>query len=89
MKKLEQFKSHIKKQYLNILGLNLISDFTTDGNNPIWITDTNKAWLLDNEIGLALRIVPFCTAEDDLNTAIQEAVRTATQLQTALWNRKQ
>jgi len=61
--------------------LNLVTDSVAANGQPIWIHDTDKAWLLDDEIGLALRIVHYCNAEDDLNASIQEAVRTATQLQ--------
>lgn len=78
---LEQFKIHISEQYQITLGLGLVTDAMANNGQPVWISDTEKAWLLDDEIGLALRIVPYSNAVDELNTSIQEAVRAATQLQ--------
>lgn len=81
MNSLEQFKIHVNEQYQATLGLSLVADSVAINGQPIWISETDKAWLLDDEIGLALRIIHYCDTEDDLNTSIQEAVRTATQLQ--------
>lgn len=79
---LEQFKVHISDHYQTLLGLNLVENDNSDNHTLIWVSCSDEAaWLLDSEIGLALRIVLFSAAEDDLNAAIQEAVRTATQLQ--------
>ena len=81
MSTLEQFRTHVNEQYQTALGLNLTTDSSSTTNQPIWIPDSDKAWILDAEIGLALRVVPYTNADDDLTASIQEAVRTATQLQ--------
>jgi energy-coupling factor transporter ATP-binding protein EcfA2 len=80
MSTLNQFKDYVAEQYYNMLGLKLVEETTT--NTPLaWLNDGNSAWLLDDEIGLAMRIVPFVDEQDDLNAAIQHAIRFATQLQ--------
>ncbi len=79
---MEQFKGYISEHYQTLLGLNLVENDNSDNHILIWVSGSDEAaWLLDSEIGLALRIVLFNAAEDDLNAATQEAVRTATQLQ--------
>lgn len=80
MNTLSQFKSYVVEQYKSMLAMNLTSD---DKHNAplIWLNDGNDAWLLDDEIGLAMRVVPFIDEQDDLNVAIQHAIRTASQLQ--------
>lgn len=81
MNTLEQFRIYVDEQYQTALGLNLFVDSVAANGQPVWIPDADNAWLLDDEIGLAFRIVPYGNANNDLNTSIQEAVRTATQLQ--------
>jgi len=80
MNTLSQFKSYVAAQYKSMLALNLTED--SKPNAPlIWLNDGDDAWLLDDEIGLAMRVVPFTDEQDDLNVAIQHAIRTASQLQ--------
>jgi hypothetical protein len=80
MSTLNQFKDYVAAQYKSMLDLDLFEDTST--NAPlVWLNDENSAWLLDDEIGLAMRIVPFTDEQDDLNTAIQHAIRTASHLQ--------
>ena len=58
MSTLSQFKNYAAEQYKNMLGLNLTEG--TSANAPlVWLNDGNSAWLLDDEIGLAMRVVPF------------------------------
>lgn len=78
---LKEFKSHVASQFQKILGLDLTDQIQAEGNSVVWIEKEERAWLLDDDIGLALLIVPYGTADVDLNSTIQEAIRTATQLQ--------
>jgi hypothetical protein len=79
---LEHFKRYIAEQYRELLDLTLLESSTSNNDTVIWIKDSDKtAWLLDAEVGLAFRIVLFSADQDALNTAIQESIRRATQLQ--------
>jgi hypothetical protein len=80
MNALSQFKNYVAEQYKSMLDVNLAED-TTASAPLVWLNDGNSAWLLDDEIGLAMRIVPFTDEQDDLNAALQHAIRTASQLQ--------
>lgn len=80
MSTLDQFRKYVSEQYQTVLGLKLTENVAND-SQPVWLPDGDQAWLLDDEIGLAMRVVPYNDAQDDLNTAIQHAIRTATQLQ--------
>ena len=80
MNALSQFKNYVAGQYKSMLDLNIAED-TTPNAPLVWLNDGNSAWLLDDEIGLAMRIIPFTDEQDDLNAAIQHAIRTASQLQ--------
>src|SRR5258706_2873618 len=84
MDSLQQFKTHVAEQYLLTLGLELTEQLADISNKPAWIADDQAAWLLDPEIGIALKIVPYVDSKQDLNTTIQHALKTATSLQPRL-----
>lgn len=84
MNSLQQFKTYVAEQYLLTLGLELTERLASTSNKPTWIDDDQTAWLLDPEIGIALKVVPYLDSKQDLNATIQHALRTATLLQPRL-----
>lgn len=81
MSTLEEFRSYLAQRYISVLGLQLTNDPREISRNPIWIHQNDGAWLLDRELGLALRIVPFNNANQNLNEVIQIVLRKVTLLQ--------
>src|SRR4051812_467745 len=77
---LATFRNFIATQYLEVLGLALTENAVGDGHQPIWIEQKDAAWLLDQDVGLALLVVPYLDAKQDLNRSIQQALSTATSL---------
>lgn len=74
------FKRFIAGQYESVLGMALSDNSVGDGHQPIWIEDKDGAWLLDQDVGLALLVVPYLKPKQDLNRSIQQALSTATSL---------
>lgn len=80
MNTINQFKEYLAGLYQGFLGLSLTENMSPS-NGPVWLKKEDSAWLLDDEIGLAMHIVPFTDEHDDLNSTIQHAIRFTTQLQ--------
>jgi len=81
MSALDEFRTYLSQRYNSVLGLTITSDPKEISRNPIWIGQEDGAWLLDRELGLALRIVPFEDANQNLNEVIQIVLRKVTLLQ--------
>lgn len=81
MSTLDEFRTYLAQRYNSVLGLTITNDLKEISRNPIWIRQEDGAWLLDRELGLALRIVPFEDANQNLNEVIQIVLRKVTLLQ--------
>jgi hypothetical protein len=78
---LDRFRTYVATQYQKVLGKALQTSVTEAAEGPVYSEANGQAWLLDPEVGLALRIVPYTKAEQELNPSIQEGLSTATLLQ--------
>ena len=74
MSAIKMLRMYLSKLYRSTLGLEMVEDLLERSNNPVWLDRGASAWMLDRDIGLALRIEVFHSKSAGLNEAIQDVL---------------